>query len=144
MKPSQVEVDALKLFLANTDLAGVGDAGGLRGSATPGNFYVALHTADPGDDGDQTTYEVAYSGYARQALARTSASWTFNDGAAEFAAAVTFPAPTSRGGRVTHYSLGTAATGAGRIIHKGSLKAPVVVESGGDAPAVAAGTRVTE
>ena len=35
-----------------------------------GNFYVSLHTADPGEAGDGSANECAYVGYARQAVSR--------------------------------------------------------------------------
>ena len=39
------------------------------------NFYVALHTADPGEAGDQTTSECDFTGYARVAVSRDGAGW---------------------------------------------------------------------
>ena len=61
------ETALLNLLFNNTDWANVGDAAGLQNSATAGSFYVALHTADPGDAGNQTTSEASYTGYARVA-----------------------------------------------------------------------------
>ena len=43
----------LDLLFLNTDWANVGDAAGLQNSATAGSFYIALHTADPGEAGSQ-------------------------------------------------------------------------------------------
>ena len=40
------------------------------------NLYVALHTADPGESGTQSTNEISYTSYARVAVARSSAGWT--------------------------------------------------------------------
>jgi hypothetical protein len=50
----------LLLIFNNTDWANIGDAGGLRGSATAGSLYLSLHTASPGETGNQTTNEVSY------------------------------------------------------------------------------------
>ena len=67
------ETNLLLLLFNNTDWANVGDAGGLQNSATAGSFYVALHSSDPGDAGDQSTNEISYTGYARVAVARSGA-----------------------------------------------------------------------
>ena len=70
------EAALLDLLFLNTAWANVGNVAGLQPSGVAGSFYVALHTADPGDAGDQTTSEVAYTGYARVAVARSGAGWT--------------------------------------------------------------------
>ena len=38
------------------------------------NLYVSLHTADPGEAGDQTTSEATYTGYARIAVVRSGST----------------------------------------------------------------------
>ena len=45
------------------------------GWAANTNFYLSLHTGDPGEAGDQTTSEATYTSYARVAVLRTSAGW---------------------------------------------------------------------
>ena len=49
------EAALLDLLFLNIDWANVGDAAGLQNSAVAGNFYLALHTADPGEAGTQAT-----------------------------------------------------------------------------------------
>lgn len=51
----------LTLFFNNTDWANVGDAGGLQNSASAGSLYLSLHTSSPGESGNQSTNEIAYS-----------------------------------------------------------------------------------
>ena len=51
----------LLLLLNNTDWANIGDAGGLQNSAAAGSFYLSLHTSSPGEGGNQTTNEIAYT-----------------------------------------------------------------------------------
>ena len=51
----------LSLFFTNTDWTDVGDAGGLRGSVTPGSVYLSLHTTSPGTGGTQATNEISYT-----------------------------------------------------------------------------------
>lgn len=51
----------LTLLFNNTDWANIGDAAGLQNSAVAGNFYLSLHTASPGETGNQTTNEISYT-----------------------------------------------------------------------------------
>ena len=52
-KSNAFENSLLQLLFNNVDIANIGDAGGLQNSAVAGSFYLALHTADPGEAGDQ-------------------------------------------------------------------------------------------
>ncbi len=61
------ETALLALVFNNTSWANVGDATGLVGSTAAGSFFIALHTADPGEAGNQSTSEANYTGYARVA-----------------------------------------------------------------------------
>lgn len=76
MSKSDAWESALMLLLFNnTNAANIGDATGLRGSTVAGQLFLALHTADPGEAGTQSTNEVgtgAYTGYARVGLNRAS------------------------------------------------------------------------
>ena len=87
-KSNSLENDLLKHIFNNDAIALVGDATGLRGSTTAGSLYVSLHTADPGEAGDQTTSETAYTNYARVAVARTTGGWTVTNNAVANAALV--------------------------------------------------------
>jgi hypothetical protein len=118
------ETAVLQLYFNNTNHANVGDATGVRGSSTAGVFYIGLHTADPGEAGSQTTSETAYTSYARQSVARSSAGFTVSGNSVSNAAAVTFPIPTgSVGAVVTHFSIGTDVSGAGNLLFSGALTA---------------------
>jgi hypothetical protein len=57
-KSNSLENALLLLIFNNTNFANVGDATGVRGSTTAGSLYLSLHTADPGEAGDQTTSEI--------------------------------------------------------------------------------------
>lgn len=120
-----MENAVLLLYFNNTDHALVGDAAGLQNSATAGSLYVSLHTADPGEAGDQTTNESAYGSYARVAVARSGAGWTVSGNAVSNAAAVTFPACTSGTSTITHFGIGTASSGAGSLLFKGTCSLSV-------------------
>lgn len=123
----------LLLIFNNTNFANIGDATGLRGSSTAGNLFIALHTADPGETGDQTTSEATYTSYARVSVARSGAGFTVSGTAptqAANAAAVSFPACTGGTNTITHFSVGVATSGASVILVSGALTASLAVSSG--------------
>lgn len=124
---------ALLAFFQNANIANLGDATGLRGSTTAGSLFLALHTADPGEAGDQTTSEAAYTSYARVAVARSSAGWTVSGTAptqAANAAIVNFPACTGGSAVCTHFSVGLVTSGASVILSSGALTASLSVSNG--------------
>lgn len=129
-KGNTFENDLLLLVFNNTDAALIGDATGLRGSSTAGSLYVSLHTADPGEAGNQTTNESAYGSYARVAVARSGAGWTVSGNAVSNAALVQFPQCSSGTETITHFAVGTASSGTGKVIYKGALGASLSVSSG--------------
>lgn len=131
-KSDAFENGLLLLIFNNTALALIGDAAGLQPSAAPGNLYVALHTSDPGETGDQTTNEGSYTGYARVAVVRSSAGWTISGTApsqAANAAIVSFPQCTGLTMTATHFSVGTALSGAGERLYSAALTAPLAISN---------------
>jgi hypothetical protein len=128
----------LLLLFNNTDAANIGDAAGLQNSAAAGSLYISLHTADPGEAGTQTTSEGTYTGYARKAVARSGAGWTVTANAVENAAAITFDPCTAGSNTITHFGVGTDASGAGTLLYSGALTASLAV-SAGITPEFAAG-----
>lgn len=129
-KSNTFENDFLLHLLQNADIALVGDATGLRGSSTAGSLYVGLHTGDPGEAGDQTTNEATYTSYARVAVARTSGGWTVSGNAASNTAAITFPTATGGTNTISHFSVGTTSSGAGKLLYKGALNSNLAVSNG--------------
>lgn len=124
------ETELLQLVFNNTDAALIGDATGLRGSSTAGSLYVSLHTGDPGEAGNQTTNECAYTSYARVAVARSGAGWTVSGNAVTNAALVQFPQCTGGSETASHFAIGTASTSTGKILYKGALSASLAISSG--------------
>lgn len=141
-KGNTFENELLEHILNNADIALIGDATGLRGSATAGSLYVALHTADPGEAGTQTTSECAYTSYARVAMAR-AAAWTITANSASPAAAINFPACTGGTETATHFSVGVASSGTGKILYKGAIS-PTIAISTGVTPQLTTATAITE
>jgi len=95
-----------------------------------GNLYVALHTADPGEAGSQTTSECAYGSYARVTVARSSSGFTVSGNSVSNTALVQFPQCTSGSETATYFSIGTASSGAGQIIVSGALSSSLAISSG--------------
>ena len=124
------EAALLDLLFLNTDWANIGDAGGLQNSATAGSFYIALHTADPDESGDQTTNEVSYTGYGRVAVARSGAGWTRTGSSIANTATVQFGECSAGSATATHFSVGVAGTSTSQIIVSGALSASRNISSG--------------
>ena len=129
-KGNTFENELLLHIFNNSDIALIGDATGLRGSSTAGSLYVSLHTGDPGEAGNQTTNECAYTSYARVAVARTAGGWTISGNAVTNAALVQFPQCTGGSETATHFAIGTASTSTGKILYKGALSASLAISSG--------------
>jgi len=129
-KSNVFENDFLKLVFNNVAIAGVGDAGGLLASAAPGSLYVSLHSADPGEAGDQSTNEITYGAYARVAVARVAGAWTITGNSVSPTNHIEFPQCTSGTATVTHVGIGTSASGAGKLLYSGSLSPSINISTG--------------
>lgn len=132
-KSNQFETDLLTLLFNNTNIANIGDATGVRGSTTAGSLYVALHTADPGEAGNQSTSEVSYTGYARVAVARGSGTFSVSGTAPTTVSnvgAVAFGACTAGSATATHFSIGYQSAGATKMIVSGALNASLAISAG--------------
>lgn len=127
---NELETALLSLIFNNQNASNIGDATGLVGSTANGSFYVGLHTGDPGEAGDQTTSEAAYTSYARVAVARTSGGWTVSGNTVSNAAAINFPACTGSSANVTHYSIGANSSGTGHLYFSGALDNTLAISNG--------------
>jgi len=143
-KSNTFENDLLQLIFNNVDIADIGDAAGIQNSATAGSLYLALHTADPGEAGNATTNECAYTSYARVAVARTVGGWTVATNTATNAALAQFPECTGGSETITHVSITVAASGASKILYSGALTASRSVSSGIQPQFAASALVVTE
>lgn len=144
-KSNSFENSLLQLLFNNVDIANIGDAGGIQNSAAAGSLYLALHTADPGEAGNQTTSECAYTSYDRVAVARSGAGWTVATNTATNFALAQFPECTGGSETITYVSIGTSAyPTAGVILYSGALTAPRSVSSGIQPQFAATNLTVTE
>ncbi len=143
-KSNTFENELLLLLFNNTDIANIGDAAGLQNSAAAGSLYLVLHTGDPGEAGTATTSEIAYTGYARQAVARSGAGFTVSGASVTLAANVDFPEMTAgAGGTVTFFSVVKEVSGASVILYSGAVS-PSIAVAVGVTPRLKAATSITE
>lgn len=105
--------DLLKLYFQATAIANIAD----NAATSPlTNLFVALHSAWPGSAGVQNTNEVAYTGYARATVARTSGGWTVSTNTVQPVANIDFGACTAGSATAMFASVGVASSGATKII----------------------------
>lgn len=142
-KSNAWETALLGLLFNNANVAGVGDATGLRGSSTAGVLYLSLHTADPGETGTQTTSEISYGSYARVSVVRSGVGWTVTGNSVSPAAIVVFPIATSGSGTATYVGVGTDSSGSGTLLYYGALT-PSIAVSTGVAPVLTSASTITE
>lgn len=114
------------IFLNDVPAAGLyEDIGGgtqIQPSTVDDFFHISLHTADPGEAGTQLSSEAAYGAYARVAVARDTVGWTVTANKVENAALVAFPQRDNAGSEtLTHFGIGTDATGAGNLLYSAPL-----------------------
>ena len=117
-KSNTFENDLQQFTFNNVSVPGIGTA-----------LFIALHTADPGEAGDQLTSEAAYTGYTRISVNRNSGGWTVAGNAATNAGEILFPTSTSGPEVITHASIGVNASGASKILYKGALTSALTVNN---------------
>ena len=140
-KGDTFENDLLKLIFNATAIANVADN---AASAPLTNLAVALHTADPGETGTQSTSETAYTGYARVSVARTSGGWTVTANSVSPVANIDFGECTAAaGGPITHFSVGPTGGGATKIFYSGTVT-PNITMAVGVIPRIKTTSTITE
>lgn len=143
-KSNTAENELLLLKFNNVNIPNIGDATGIRGSTTAGNYYLSLHTADPGEAGTALTNEISYTGYARAPVPRSSAGFTVSGSTVTLAANVDFGKMTAgTGGTVTHFAVVKEVSGASVIEYSGAVS-PTILVANGVIPRLETGTNITE
>lgn len=132
--------DLLKLIFNATAIANIADN---AGSSPLTNLFVGGHTADPAAAGDQTTSEITYTSYARVTVARTSGGWTVTTNSVSPVATIGFPAGTGGAGTMTHAMVGTALSGTGKQLYRGTVT-PNIVTGNGITPQLTTASAITE
>ena len=153
-KTNTFEAEVLKLIFNNTNIAGIGDATGLRGSTTASSLYIRLFTSSPTEEATFTAKEATYTSYAAVAVTRNGTNWPVTesneaDGGVsgnaeattdspargayvENANAITFPQCTSGSETITHVAICKTQTGTtdGDMLYAGALNTPLTVSVG--------------
>ncbi len=118
----------LDLLFNNVAWSAVGDGAGLLPSAAAGSLYLSAHTADPGATGTQLTSEVAYTGYARVAIVRSVSGFTRSGTNESLVAIAAWGAMGGgSGGTITHFGIGTASSGSGHLLCRGTITPNITV-----------------
>jgi hypothetical protein len=139
-KSNAFENSLLKLIFNATAIANLAD----NAATSPlTNLYVSLHTADPGEAGDQSTSEATYTGYARVAVARTTGGWTVTNNSVSPVANIDFANCTGGTNTITYFGVGTASSGAGVLYYSGSVS-PSISVSSGVTPRLTTASTITE
>lgn len=139
-KGNTFENDLLALIFTATAIANIADN---AASSPLTNIQYSLHTADPGEAGNQTTSEAAYTSYARVAVARSGSGHTVTNNSVSPNANISFPAGTGGSGTVTYFAAGTAASGTGKVLYSGTVT-PNIVTGNGVTPVLTTATTITE
>lgn len=139
-KSNDFENDLLRLIFNGITIPGIADNTAVDPNT---NLFVSLHTADPGEGGTQTTSEIAYTSYARVAVPRNAGGWQVTGNSVSPAVNIDFPVGTGGGGTATHFAIGTALNGAGKILYKGNLT-PTIVCGNGVTPRISTSSTITE
>jgi len=139
-KSNAFENSLLKLIFNATAIANLAD----NAATSPlTNLYVSLHTADPGEAGDQSTSEATYTGYARVAVARTTGGWTVTNNSVSPVANIDFANCTGGTNTITYFGVGTASSGAGVLYYSGTVS-PSISVSSGVTPRLTTASTITE
>ena len=139
-KGDTFENDWLKLIFNATAIANLADN---AATAPLTVLYVSLHTADPGEAGNQTTSETTYTGYARVSVARTTGGWTVTGSSVSPVANIVFGTWTAGAATLTHWAVGTAISGTGKLLYSGTFT-PTIPLGTGSIPTITPSSTITE
>lgn len=136
------ETALLALFFNTTTWTGIADD---TATSALTAFYLNLATGDPGETGNQTTSEAAYTSYARESVARASGAggFTVSGASATLTDATTDFTQASGGSETeTHFGIGSDASGTGTLFMSGTISPSIVVASG-TTPQLTSATAIT-
>jgi len=138
-KQNDFEADLLKLIFQAVAIPDLAENDTTSPATT---LTVALHTGDPGEAGTQATNEIAYTGYARQTVARTTGGWAITGNSISPVANIDFPEMSGgAGGTVTFVSVGTGV--ANKMLYSGAVS-PTIAVVNGVIPRITTASTITE
>lgn len=103
---------------------------------------MSLHTADPGEAGNLSTSEAAYSSYARALVNRDASGFTVSGDTVTPTANIDFVTGTGGGETVTHFGTGKTGGGAAQGIVSGTVT-PNISTGNGVTPRLSTSTTIT-
>lgn len=117
----------MELIFQNENMAGIGDATGLRGSVADGNFYFSLYSKNPRNYPED---ELDYTGYARQPLSRDTSGFSVSGTTASNQSLIQFPNNTGEDTQTaTYFGIHTASSG-GSLFASAPLASQITVAPG--------------
>lgn len=115
------QTNFLKLVFQGVNWANIADN---TATSPATSLFFSLHNADPGEAGNQSTNETAYTNYARVGVARTSGGFSVTGNSPAIVSNVTainFPQCGVTGDTITHFGIGLASSGAGTLLGSGPV-----------------------
>jgi hypothetical protein len=112
-KSNNFETAFLQSLFESAALATIGTSPAV---ALGANFYIGVHTSDPGEAGTAVTNEATFTGYARVAMPRDTATWTVTGNEVLNDIDVSFPLCTGGTNTVSHWSIVNTSAGAGTVL----------------------------
>lgn len=91
---------------------------------------LSAHTSDPGEAGNQTTNETSYTSYARVSTSRNGTDWPVTGNTANLGATESFPQCSGSTATLTHFGIGSASSGTGRLDMSGTVTPNISVATG--------------
>lgn len=139
---NSLETGLLGLIFNGDTIANIADN---TATSPATSFWISLHTADPGEAGNQSTSETTYGGYSRQEVTRNSSGFTVSGNEVSNASAIQPGLCTSLGSAqtLTHFGIGLSETGTGTLLFTGALTASIPMQEN-FAPYFPAGTLTTD
>lgn len=131
----------LNLLFNATPLANIAD----NAATSPiTQLWFSLHTADPGAAGNQSTNEIAYTGYARVSVARSTTGFpSTSSEVISPGAVISWPVGTGGGGVAAFFGIGTSGSGAGNLLYSGTVT-PNITCGSGVQPQLTTATTISE
>jgi hypothetical protein len=103
----------------------------------------ALHTADPGEAGTQSTSEAAYTNYVRVNVNRNSGGHTVTGGSVSPVANVDFASSGASGTTISFFSTGKTGGGATAILWSGTVTPNIAIPGSGIIPRLTTASTIT-
>lgn len=106
-------------------------------------YWISLHTDDPGEAGNQSTNEATDPDYERKPLARSGSGFSRTGNVVSLVSLLQFEPYASATEQIKYFGLGTDESGTGRLMYTGPVTANIP-GAPGVVPQLAQATAVSE